>query len=61
MLRDDATRLAEAAKDAGTDVSLELFEDTVHSFILFDFLPEARRALAQAAELFAPCATVHGQ
>jgi len=42
-------------------VSLELFEDTVHSFILFDFLPEARRALAQAAELFAPCATVHGQ
>ena len=61
VLRDDATRLAEAAKDAGTDVSLELFEDTVHSFILFDFLPEARRALAQAAEFFAPCATVHGQ
>ena len=51
-LRDDAIRLAEAAKDAGTGASFGLFEDTV---------PGARRALARAAEHLAPCATVDGQ
>ena len=48
-LADDATRLAEVAETAGTDVTLEMFEDTVHSFILFDFLPETRVALEQFA------------
>jgi salicylate hydroxylase len=52
-LRDDATRLAATATRAGIDVSLELIEDSVHSFILFGYLPEAQRALAQGAELLA--------
>ena len=41
-LRDDATRLAEVADAAGVPVTLELVPDTVHSFVLFDFLPETR-------------------
>jgi salicylate hydroxylase len=48
-LADDATRLAEVAEAAGTDVTLEMFDDTVHSFILFDFLPETRVAVEQFA------------
>ena len=50
-LRDDATRLADAARDAGVAVTLELIDDSVHSFVLFDFLPEARRVIARASEL----------
>jgi salicylate hydroxylase len=52
-LRDDATRLAEAAQAGGTSVSLELVADSVHSFILFEFLSEARRAVARVSELLA--------
>jgi len=52
-LRDDATRLAEAAQVAGTSVSLELVQDSVHSFILFEFLSEARRAVTRASEILA--------
>ena len=48
-LRDDATRLAEVADAAGVPVTIELVEDTVHSFVLFDFLPETRCALEQFA------------
>jgi acetyl esterase/lipase len=51
VLRDDATRLAEAARAAGTSVSLDVVEDSVHSFILFDFLPEAGTSVAHAREL----------
>ncbi|MGH2849803.1 MAG: alpha/beta hydrolase, partial [Solirubrobacteraceae bacterium] len=50
-LRDDATRLAAAARDAGTPVTFDLVEDTIHSFVVFDFLPESRAAIAHAAEL----------
>jgi salicylate hydroxylase len=50
-LRDDATRLADAARDAGVSVTLELIDDTVHSFVLFDNLAESRRVIAQASEL----------
>ncbi len=52
-LRDDAVRLAHVAKQAGLDVEIELLPDTVHSFVLFDFLPEARQALAQFAAFVA--------
>jgi salicylate hydroxylase len=45
-LADDARRLAEAARAADVDVSLELVEDSVHSFVLFGFLPEAQAALS---------------
>jgi salicylate hydroxylase len=50
-LRDDAIRLADAARHAGVEVTLELIEDSVHSFVLFDFLPESRAVIARAAEL----------
>jgi salicylate hydroxylase len=49
-LRDDATRLAEVAAAAGVPVTVELVQDTVHSFVLFDFLPETRSALDQFAD-----------
>ena len=48
-LADDAARLARAAQDAGVDVALELTDDSVHSFVLFEFLPEARAALERLA------------
>jgi salicylate hydroxylase len=48
-LVDDATRLAAAAEGAGVDVTLTLVEDTVHSFVLFGFLPEAAAALDELA------------
>ena len=49
-LRDDAGRLAKAAAAAGVPATLELVPDTVHSFVLFDFLPEARSALERFGE-----------
>jgi salicylate hydroxylase len=48
-LRDDASRLAQVAAAAGVQVTLDLVEDTVHSFVLFDFLPETKSALEQFA------------
>jgi len=41
-----AERLADAARDAGVPVTFSPVADSVHSFILFDFLPETDRALA---------------
>lgn len=55
-LRDDAKRLAHVAQDAGVPVRIALFQDTVHSFVLFDFLPETRTALDQFAEHVASAA-----
>ncbi len=48
-LRDDARRLAGAAEAAGLQVTMELVGDTVHSFVLFDFLTEAGSAIKQFA------------
>ena len=48
-LRDDARRLAEVANADGVQVSLELVPDSVHSFVLFDFLPESKSALERFA------------
>jgi salicylate hydroxylase len=48
-LADDAIALAAAAKRAGVPVTLNLFEDSVHAFALFDFLPETQVALDQFA------------
>jgi salicylate hydroxylase len=50
-LIDDAVRLAERARAAGVEVTVRLVDDSVHSFVLFDFLPEAADALAQLSEL----------
>ncbi len=44
-LRDDAMNLSEAAKRAGVNVTLRLFDDAVHSFPLFADLPESKEAL----------------
>jgi salicylate hydroxylase len=45
-----AERLADQARSAGVPVRFSPVADSVHSFILFDFLPEASRALAEFAE-----------
>jgi acetyl esterase/lipase len=42
-----ARRLADRARAAGVPVTFSPEADSVHSFVLFDFLPEAGRALAE--------------
>jgi salicylate hydroxylase len=44
-----AQRLADRARDAGVPVTFRPVADSVHSFILFGFLPEADNALAEFA------------
>ncbi len=44
-LRDDAVRLTEKINAAGGAATLELFDDSVHAFPLFGFLPESEAAL----------------
>ena len=44
-----AKRLADRGRDAGVPVTFSLVADSVHSFVLFDFLPETDRALAEFA------------
>ena len=44
-----AKRLADRSRDAGVQVTFSPVADSVHSFILFDFLPETDRALAEFA------------
>ena len=45
-----AERLADRARSAGVPVTFSPVADSVHSFILFDFLPEAGRAVAEFAD-----------
>lgn len=45
LLRDEAIRAAERARDAGVDVELELWPDTPHVFQIVSFLPESAQAL----------------
>jgi salicylate hydroxylase len=44
-----AERLASRAREDGVPVTFSPVADSVHSFILFDFLPEADRALTEFA------------
>jgi salicylate hydroxylase len=44
-----AQRLADRARGAGVPVTFSPVADSVHSFILFDFLPETGRALSEFA------------
>jgi salicylate hydroxylase len=44
-----AKRLADRGRDAGVPVTFSPVADSVHSFVLFDFLPETDRALAEFA------------
>ena len=45
VLVDEAARLAERAKAQGVDAALELYDERLHIFSLFPFLPNAMRAL----------------
>ncbi len=50
-LLDDSTRLAERARKAGVDVTLEPWEDMIHVFQVFAMLlPEARQAIERIGE-----------
>ncbi|WP_334185512.1 alpha/beta hydrolase fold domain-containing protein [Novosphingobium sp.] len=55
-LHDDAIRLAEQIAASGGDVKAVAVEDSVPSFVLFDFLPETRTAIQdfgnEVADLF---------
>ena len=50
-LLDDATRLAERARQAGVDVTLDISEEMPHVWLVFgSFLPEAQQAIETAGE-----------
>jgi monoterpene epsilon-lactone hydrolase len=49
-LHDDATRLVERIRAAGGDVQLEIGEEMVHIWPVFDFLPEAEASLGRIGE-----------
>jgi monoterpene epsilon-lactone hydrolase len=49
VLRDDALRFAQRAREAGVEVQLETWPDTPHAWQIFaQWLPEARTALGRA-------------
>ena len=49
VLRDDALRFAERAREAGAEVQLETWPDTPHAWQIFaQWLPDARTALGHA-------------
>ena len=51
VLLDDSIRLADRAKEAGVDVTLEVWDDMPHVWQAFaSFLPEAREALEQCGQ-----------
>jgi epsilon-lactone hydrolase len=50
VLLDDATRLAEKARESGVDVDLQVWSGMPHIFQIWSpFMPEARRAIKEAA------------
>jgi len=56
ILRDDSTRLAARAREAGVRVELKIWERMPHVWqISHGFLPEARRALDEAAAFAKAC------
>jgi monoterpene epsilon-lactone hydrolase len=50
MLRDDASRLGDRAADAGTRVSVEIYEGMQHVFQANPYVPEARVSLARLGQ-----------
>jgi monoterpene epsilon-lactone hydrolase len=51
ILLDDATRLAERARDVGVEVELEVWDDMIHVWHAFaDMLPEGEQAVQGIAE-----------
>jgi acetyl esterase/lipase len=54
ILRDDSVRMAERMREAGCDVTLEIWPRMVHVWHAFaPVLPEARRAIARAGDFIA--------
>jgi acetyl esterase/lipase len=54
ILLDDATRLAENARDVGVDVELEVWDDMIHVWHAFaDLLPEGVQAIEGIATFLA--------
>jgi len=50
VLLDDATRLADRARDAGVDTTLDVWEDMIHAWHVFGtFIPQAKQAIADIA------------
>ncbi len=50
ILLDDTTRLADQARAAGVDVTLEIWDDMFHVFQMLGFLKETKKALVHIAE-----------
>jgi len=51
VVLDDSTRLAERAKSAGVDVTLEVWADMIHVFQFFaSILPEGQQAIDRIGE-----------
>lgn len=51
VLLDDATRIAERARDAGVEVSLEVWDEMIHVWHLFaSILPEGQQAIERVGE-----------
>jgi acetyl esterase/lipase len=51
VLYDDCIRIAERAKAAGVDVTVDIWEDMVHGFqLFFNFTPEAKAAVEKITE-----------
>ena len=51
VLLDDSTRLAERARSAGVDVTLEVWDDMIHVFQFFaSMLPEGQQAIDRIGE-----------
>lgn len=49
ILRDDAINMADHLREAGAEVSLDLWDDTPHAWQFFSaFIPEARDAMSEA-------------
>ena len=49
VLLDDAKRCAEIAREAGVDVTLEVWDELFHVFQLVGFLPESKEAIGHIA------------
>ncbi len=60
-LVDDARQLAERAAAAGVGVTLRVVPDSVHSFVLFEFLPETAVALNELAAHLAEATAVRNR
>lgn len=57
ILLDDAKRIADKARQAGVEVTLEIWEGLFHVFHLFGFLPETQKATQQIVDFLSR--TIH--